>query len=332
MDLYPWHGSQWQRILSMADSGRLPHALLLSGPQGIGLTGFAACLTARLHCQRPPDGAVACGECRSCIQLAAGSHPDLFRAEPEEEGGTVKVESIRDLIDFIHLSSQYGGYKIAWIHPADAMNRSSANSLLKILEEPPGASLLMLITHQPSRLPITLRSRCQRLEFHPARDEDTLNWLAGQLPDAVRDPAEILELAGGAPLRALEFADPERLERREAMLHDLLNLRRGPVDPAQMAQRWLALGVSEALESILSYLAAAARLKLGRGPAHPGKSSQHNHLQQLADELDLAELVACYDFVAKNRQRATGSFNLNAQGLLEEVIVLWQSPVEQGGR
>ena len=331
-ELLPWQSPQWRRFLAMAESDRLPHALLLAGPRGIGLAEFAAAITARLHCSQPPGEGIACGTCRSCVLLAAGYHPDLFRAEPEEPGAPVKVEKVRDLIDFIQLSSQYGRYKIAWIHPADAMNRNAANGLLKTLEEPPGRCLLILISHQPSRLPITLRSRCQRLEFHSCRDAAAVEWLVRRLPDPARDAAEILEMAGGAPLLALELADPERLAHHDALLADLLRLRRAPaLDPAQLAEKWLALGAAETLETLSSYLAAAARLKLEGERPEGGKSNVHKYLQQLADELDLFELVACYDRVAKNRQRATGPFNLNAQGLLEEVIVHWQTTLNSTG-
>ena len=174
---YPWQLENWNTIQSVNRSERMAHAILFTGPVGIGLEYFSKCLTAGLLCDNSGVELQACGDCRSCHLIQGGSHPDLVTIEPEETGKQIKVDEIRRLIDFMHLKSQYGRYKISVITPAESMNRNAANSLLKTLEEPPGQSLLILLSHRPNLLPITIRSRCQQLRFKPAYDEDTVRWL-----------------------------------------------------------------------------------------------------------------------------------------------------------
>ena len=114
---------------------------------------------------------------------------------PEETGKQIKVDLIRDLIGFIQLSSQYNRYKICIIEPAEAMNRSSSNSLLKTLEEPPGQSLIILLSYQPSRIPVTIRSRCQHINFSADSSKNTLEWIENNINESKYSAADLLEVA-----------------------------------------------------------------------------------------------------------------------------------------
>lgn len=221
---YPWHQSHLDGLLSR--KGRLPHALLLRGPQGIGKLAFAESLARALLCERPlPDGA-ACGQCTACSWMEQGSHPDLRRLEPEslaehneaEQGAEKKdkassqisVEQVRGIADFIHMSSHRGGMKIVLIHPAEALNASAANALLKNLEEPPPQVCFLLVAHRWHQLLPTVKSRCQHVALPPPAPEAARDWL---LLQGARDPGLALAQAGGAPLVAARF-DEEYWERR----------------------------------------------------------------------------------------------------------------------
>lgn len=329
LNIFPWQMEQWQRLVSAVEQGRLPHALLLAGPHGVGLSEFGGCFAARLLCLAPPSGEVTCGQCKPCVLFHAGNHPDYVRVEPEEDAKQIKVDAIRTLIDFIHLTSQYGRFKIAAIYPADAMNRHAANTLLKTLEEPPAGSLLILASSRPAQLPATIRSRCQVVEFHASRAPETSQWLADRLRDSPRPAAEILDLAQGAPLRALELAGSGSLEHQEELLESLRDLWHQSLDPVPVARRWLAFGTAEVLQWLLGFLVEMARIKLGAGDGETRNTMVYKHLQHLADELDLAGLVACYDLVLRNYRGATGPISLNNQGLLEEVAVQWQDTAQQ---
>jgi len=178
MSMLPWQQKQWAQVTTAAGSDRLPHALSLTGPEGIGLTEFALQVAGSLLCQNAGVDSMPCGQCRACVLMRAGNHPDILRVSPEEPGKQIRVDEIRALLEFMHLSSHSGRYKVAIIDPADAMNRTAANTLLKILEEPPSGAVMMLCCRQPGRLPITIRSRCQQLAFNGDCGAATQQWLA----------------------------------------------------------------------------------------------------------------------------------------------------------
>lgn len=203
LPVFPWQEARWKRVERLRSAGRLPHALLISGPGGTGEGLFADALMQALLCTAPAPTA-PCGSCRACHEYVAGTHPDAVRVEPEEAGKAIGIDRIRELTARLNLTSG-GRSKVARIEPADAMTLAAANSLLKTLEEPPGDSALLLVSERPARLPATVRSRCQRITFGLPERESALQWLQGQIK--LEQPAHWLDRAGGAPLRALEMAE-----------------------------------------------------------------------------------------------------------------------------
>ncbi len=144
----PWHHSTWQQLVRLADSGRLPHALLISGAHGVGKQQLAEALIARTLCAAPGDQ--ACGQCHSCAMLASGYHPDLLRVSPEEGKRQIRIDPIRDVNRFVSQTAQQGGYRVIVISPAEAMNVAAANALLKSLEEPGDKTLFILLSDVPT--------------------------------------------------------------------------------------------------------------------------------------------------------------------------------------
>lgn len=226
MTLLPWHAESYAGLL--ADRERMPHALLLQGPRGIGKLAFAETLANLMLCEAP-RGHEPCGTCQACHWFAQQSHPDFKRIEPaepdeEEEGGGKKaswqiaIKDVRSLGEFLSLAPHQGGWRVVLLHPAEAMNVAAANALLKTLEEPPARVLLILVSHQPRRLLPTVLSRCRKLALPQPDWDAALAWLRKQ---SVDDPETLLREAGGAPLVALEYADKERLERRKAFIDAL---------------------------------------------------------------------------------------------------------------
>ncbi|MBI2993675.1 MAG: DNA polymerase III subunit delta' [Gammaproteobacteria bacterium] len=323
MNILPWHAEPWRRMMSAAKQQRLAHGLLITGPDGVGRQEFAHALAARLLCDSPADDA-ACGQCRSCVLFQAGNHPDLARVEPEEDSEQIKVETIRTFIDFIHLTSQYGRYKIAVIDPADAMNRHAANTLLKTLEEPPAGSLLMLVTHRLALLPATIRSRCQIVMLAGSRSPETERWVAERLGQSRYSASELLSLARGAPLNAVEMAESGSRETQAEVLRNLQEMRQRPFDPVAVAKRWSEIGVEPVLRWLLAFLGEMACLKLRAPVETTSEPAFRRILQPLADELDLRQLMVCYETALRNYRGATGLISLNNQALLEEVVIQWQ--------
>lgn len=325
LELLPWHQNQWQLISSAIAGDKLHHALLLTGPEGIGLGHFANLLASSLLCHQPDTAGHMCGECKSCILFKAGTHPDLMLLEPEEAGKQLKVELIRDLVVFMQHTNQYGRKKLAIIDPTDAMNRSSANSLLKTLEEPPPDTLIILVSHQHSLLPVTIRSRCQRINFSPSYTDQTVAWLEKSISNPEVDTRDLLDIARGAPLKVLDMLDADPAGKRENLLQDLDAIRRSNANPVKVAERWQGFGTDDVLRWLMLIFHQMTRLKMAKHGNLTGKSVKIPYLQALTNELDLALIVSCYDETLKHYQALSGPYNLNEQGILEDLIIFWQS-------
>lgn len=253
---YLWQQSVWQRLAILADTSRLPHALLLSGHAGIGKQRLAQALAARLLCHAPtPQG--ACGVCKSCHLLSCGTHPDLVWLAPETDAKTektakfIKVDQVRELVGFAEKSAQLGGYRVVIIEPAHLLNVQAANALLKTLEEPGRDTLIMLVSSQPLSLSATIRSRCQQITLVIPAEADALTWLSPQVRDA--DMARLLlSISAGAPLAALALRDALWFGERERLLKDLAALCEGGQPALGVAQRWHALGAEAVLPALAS--------------------------------------------------------------------------------
>jgi len=324
LTLLPWQMGPWRLLHSANTQNKLHHALLLTGPEGIGLAQFANLLSASLLCHQQ-GVEFMCGNCKSCILYNVGNHPDIMQLTPEAKEKVIKVDLVRDLIAFMQHTSQYGRKKIAIIDPAESMNRSSANSLLKILEEPPAHTLFILNTHQPGRLPVTIRSRCQRLNFAPSYTDATKSWLKETTGKDEAELAELLDIAQGAPLRVLQLLEQDALEIRQQLLQDLLDARHSGHNPVKIAEKWQGLGAEQVLRWLISIFQQMTRLKLSSQASPVNHTTAVPYLQGLANELNLAAVVSCYDQAVSHYQALTSPYNLNALSVLEDMILYWQS-------
>ncbi len=280
----PWHEPLWQQTQQRHAAGRLPHALLLAGPAGLGKLIFARRLAQALLCESPSTEGDGCGHCRSCQLFRAGSHPDYSVVQPEDEqkstegaasageaGETgnskkkkskvIKIDQIRTLCAFLGHTAQYGGYKIALLEPADQLNVNAANSLLKTLEEPPGTCLLLLVAARPARLPATIRSRCQLIRFDRPALELALPWLTARISGGLK-PADVLEVAGGSPLTALRYAEGDRWQRRRDLAENYDRLLTGRLDPIQAAEQWAQGDLAENLRWLIGWHTDLIRLRM----------------------------------------------------------------------
>jgi len=174
-----------------------------------------------LVCERAPlEG---CGECGPCSKVEAGSHPDFLTIALEEEKRDIVIAQVRDIIVRCGYRPHEAGYRLVVVDPADRMNASAANALLKTLEEPPEATHFVLVTSAPSRLPVTIRSRCQRVRFGPVALEDATAFIARETGLSSDEARFCASLAGGSLGRGLMLAKGELAAFREAAerLHGL---------------------------------------------------------------------------------------------------------------
>ncbi len=333
MKLFPWQSADWKRVTS---AGRgLHHGLVLAGPAGIGKREFAVALARWMLCAN--EGEVACGDCQDCRLFDAGTHPDfhVLLTEAEAETGrmnllteyarrypdgeprgqrknlsrVIPVDKVRVLIDRFYQSSHTAAGKVALLLPADRMNVNAANSLLKLLEEPPPGSHFLLVTHQPDVLLPTIRSRCV-VESLDAPDAETARtWLRERLGDAL--PAELPQ---AGPLDIVADQASGALEERAAGVEAVRQLLGGRADPVSLAA---SLAGQDAL-SLLGWLqeltAGLIRWQLAGGEppwAAPGGPGARN--------IAAPALFAVYDKIGQYRRIARDQLNL--QLALEEIFI-----------
>lgn len=236
--MFSWHEKDWSSLAARLQ--QLPHALLIQGPPGTGIESFAFTLAEALMCERRTSQGRACGACQACNWFAQSNHPDFRLVQPEsldsseagegaegaegadavapaakkekKKSDQIRVEQIRALQDFLAIGTHRAGNRVVLVRPAEAMNATTQNALLKSLEEPPPATVFILVSSHPSRLLPTVRSRCQRIVLGQPDTQQALDWLITQdpkQPSARNDWAQLLAQSGGAPVAALEARQHE---------------------------------------------------------------------------------------------------------------------------
>ena len=236
------HGKQLETLRSALAQGRLHHAYLFVGPEGVGKRTVALSLARALHCSdRPGD---FCGQCTNCARIQGGNHPDVRVIGPLPDKKEISIQQIREIEKELNFRSFSGGRKIAVIDPATLMNLAAQNALLKTLEEPPQDSLLILIASNSGGLLPTLRSRCLRLSFGPLRRDSLAGFLAakGMNPETVNYLASI---SGGSPGAAISIDGEELREKRQLWSGMLSSLKAGDYRAATEAAEALASNKDE---------------------------------------------------------------------------------------
>jgi DNA polymerase-3 subunit delta' len=333
--LYPWQAETWRRWASLRT--RLPHAILVKGPHGIGKLDFATRMAQSLLCEQPDADGFPCQECPSCHWFQQETHPDFRLLQPEalaesddgeeREAGKKKpsrqisVDQVRALGDFANLSAHQGGHRVVLIHPAEAMNTAAANALLKTLEEPTARMILILVSHKPQQLLPTIRSRCVALAMTMPSPEASLGWLRQQ---GVADAPELLSQAGFAPLAAMRLAD-EGAESQE--------YKRFLQDMRQPA-RFDALALAEQLQKIdpaavihwlqqWCYDLGCARLA-GRVRYHPGLAQPISDLAGRVSPIALAQYQK--ELLAARREAL---HPVNPKLLFESLLLSYQHMAQE---
>lgn len=319
--LYPWHQKNWQRLQKMGKS--LPHALIFYGPEGTGIEDFAEIWAKTLLCEQRQGDEPACSQCSSCRWFDQGSHPDYQRLTPDaldddSDSGTaegdareetvskktkqpskkIPINAIRQLHDFVNITTHRGGFRIILIYPAETMTTEASNALLKMLEEPPAQTFFLLVTNHLSALLPTILSRCGKLAFPLPDKADALAWLKQH---QIKDAEIWLSEQGGAPLAALEASETDLNGKEHALLLESLSaphlatllktaeqLQKVPVRQSIIwVQRWLYDLVSQRQADTIRY--------------HP---RHQQTIIQLAAKADLHRLIAMTKQMVDRRRTA----------------------------
>jgi DNA polymerase-3 subunit delta' len=302
------------RLRAARASGRLPPALLLTSPAGLGAEQLAAWIAALALCESQSDA--PCGVCPSCVLLRADNHPDAYIVRLLDDAQQIKVDQIRELIGALSLSSYRGGRKVAIIEDAEAMNASGANAFLKTLEEPAGDTILILVAKPSHRLPATVASRCQRVSLRAPARAEALAWLQARAPQVASWDAA-LSLAGGAPLLALELPQEgiARLDRE--MSEALKRLASDSVDITVLADAWAKSDWPLRLVWLENWITRRVQAALGNV-----NSVQSAEPVRLPAALLKPKIRALFELLDSSRElRRLASTGLNQQLALESLLL-----------
>lgn len=331
----PWQQRAYAHASAALDTGRMGHALLICGPAQLGKRAVAERLAQRLLCDSRDEQGEPCNSCRSCKLYLSRSqkeplelrpdkslaqpfghpaHPDAvfvgyawkMTPSPARQLTQIVVEQIRVLSERLSKTSHSGGSQVVIVEPADEMNESSANALLKTLEEPNPSRYLWLITEHPARLPATIRSRCQKLEFKLPPLAESLAWLRAQ-GHGEQVAGEALEAARGHPGLANAWLRDGGLLLRREVVGDLGRLAKGDGSAAEIAQGWAA--------------DAHASLRLRFAADHAVDQASG-----LTDALRTRTLAAWFD--AANRTRALLRTTVRADLAIAELLLAWRADTQ----
>ncbi len=317
--LYPWLEPGRLTVATALAQGRLPHGLLLTGPDGLGKGRLVEEIAGQLLCPSATVEAGACGQCDACTQLAAGSHPDYLTVGIEEDASVIKVDQIRALGEQLSLSSHQGGYKVAVINPADLMNINAQNSLLKTLEEPSDNTVLLLVSERPSHLQATVRSRCQQIKVDVPERDVALRWLEGQ---GLEGPLETyLLMAHGAPLAAQQQARAGSIESRREHFDALVGVLEGRVTPIAVAEAWSKESSMQGIRWMQEWLMDMLRISMTGQAGSIRSMDLQEGLTRLAGRLDNRVLFGQLERI--NRTLGQSGASLNRQLQTEDVLLAW---------
>ena len=330
-DLAPWQQRMYDQAAAALDAGRMGHGLLFCGPAMLGKRVVAERLAQRILCQAPAAAARPCGACRACALYLSRSqkdplenrpdgslshpwghpgHPDaLFvghawrhTPSPPRQMTVLAVDQVRALSERLSTTPQYGDAKVAIIDPADDMNEAAANALLKTLEEPVPGRYLWLLSAAPARLPATIRSRCQRLEFRLPPRAEAVAWLQVQGHPA-QAAEEALEAARGHPGLADAWLRDGGMALRRDVAAALAQVASGTTSPLDAGKAWTA---DELAPARLRHAADLAR----------------DEAAGLTDPVRIRKLAAWFDDA--NRTRDLLRSTVRADLAVADLLLAWR--------
>lgn len=292
----PWLRPAQASFNAALAAGRLGHALLVQASPGQGGEWLATWIAARMFCRTPRTmpgpgaaGEAPCGVCLDCRRVQSGEQPDLLALRPIDDSKEIRVDQVRELAGELGLTAHGGGRKVAILTPAERLNRNAANALLKTLEEPSGQALLLLVTGEPWRLPVTVQSRCTRLRTRSPGDEELVAWLQAQRPgSSAVDWRAALSVLGAQPLSALSVDGPALAGLQRDTERALEDAARGGLDVVETAERWGKDEYALRVACIERWLVERLR-EWGRGKRGPGPQGLFEALDHAREARQWAE-------------------------------------------
>ncbi len=338
-EIHPWNSHIWRQL--MADGERCTHAWLFSGVSGLGKRVLAFRLARYYLCEQAELSARA--RSRGSALFAAGTHPDLHVLMPEDHAldaaapgsryagryaassargarpkSVITVDQIRALIAQLATHAHAGGLRVVIIDPAERLYPNAADALLKILEEPPDATVFILISEDRTGLPATVRSRASRVDFHIPDRARALEWLAARVEDS-QNPATLLEWAGGAPLAAMRLYKENYDSVRPQWVQGVESLWQATGDPVSVAAVWQEIGVAASLQWLHGFVTDLVRISLAPAPPALFNPDLQTLLQESAKRIDLRRAFHLWERIGAMRQETNGP--LEQKLMLEDLLI-----------
>ncbi len=339
---YPWLQATWARTVGDLDA--LHHGLLITGVSGTAKREFAMALGQRLLCADAGDPQQPCGRCQNCTLFRAGTHPDFHVLTTELErrdgrvalatkycdryqdigarekranpGRVIPVDQVRLLIERFCVHAHIATRKVALIMPADRMNMNAANALLKLLEEPPANSILILLSALPGYLPATLRSRCFTVGVPLPTAEIATAWLGKRM--SADEATRALSLSNGGPLDALKLFEDGFLSLQEQFVQGIAELAGGQTGALELAARFKQHDFLQWLDWLHRFSCELIRWGCGLDAPH-----WHAQIRLDARRLAVEKMFALYDKIGRYRKIAREQ--INEQLAMEELTLTLQN-------
>jgi len=311
--LCPWLRPAFDQLSAAHRGARLGHAWLIAGPAGVGKINLALTFAHRLL-HGDAAGEPGLLEAREALAALAerhapmDHHPDLHWLFPAEDKSSISVEQVRDVIDALVLTAHRGKGKAVIIEPADAMTNPAANALLKTLEEPSDDTYLFLLSHQPGRLPATIRSRCQTITLARPSIATLSTWIGAEDPAAI---AEAWRMTGGAPLAAAGVLYSTEYSENKELLRLFLDVCDGKVDPQRVAETWAKGDAALALTWLTRQLHGELRQRLTVGVSTPVTDQTAVALHNAWHNLTVRTMFEQYDMAEKLLNQLGSGINLD---------------------
>ena len=317
---YFWHKKTWDQFSSAYAQNHLPHAILLTGPQGVGKSLFSQKLVKSLLCENPvAESWHACNQCQGCKTYDSGANPDFMSVQLLEEKQQIGVDQIRQVSRFLSYSRSFNAYRVVLIHPAERMNQHAANSLLKSLEEPGDNTIIILTATHLSNITPTIKSRSQLLILSMPERNRAIEWLRTQKPD-LENIEELLEISHGSPLIALNTS-AETIEKRKELATDLLDVLEKNVSLTEIAKKWEKFDLETMLDWQIIWLQNILKRSSTANSISLQSAFQSKILAKLYKEIPVNSQWDLYQqLVLKKKILHT---SVNAQINIENMLSLW---------
>ncbi|BCE01854.1 DNA polymerase III subunit delta' C-terminal domain-containing protein [Marinicellulosiphila megalodicopiae] len=323
--MYIWQNNAFNQIIDLYKRQSLPHALLLSSDPFCGVDEMAIHLANALLCEHENK---PCGECRSCLLQKAGTHPDFMLAQPPEGKHILNIETIREMIEFAHITSSIKN-KVIVIQPADAMNEASSNAILKLLEEPSDNTFLIMVSTAKHLLLPTIISRCQKWHVPTPEMAVSEKWLIEQTDKPQETVQLALNQSNHQPIRAKSFLENDDIVFQQRIIDGLQQLFKKQISPVQLSSNWQKENLGQILFWLQNWLTTSIKLQVAKTGDHQAYEANKRIIAFTAKVASSENLFEFYSKVQRYNLSLNKHQNLNPQLILEDILIGWHNLIDQ---